>query len=147
MPRYSTLVTGPTRTTWACSGTGTAPGRSLSFYVYRGAVSNNFIIAHDFELAKWYHIIVTMHPTNNQGAGSFAVYIDGEQQPGDTTFIYPRAVERRTCYLGKSSWGRPLLRHEAGHVPHLQLCHTSRAGHGAVRGHHLRADRSGATHL
>jgi len=78
--------------------------RSLSMFVYRGSTPANFIISGDIELGKWYHIIVTMHPTNNQGAGSYAVYIDGEVQPGDTTFVYPRPVPRYNCLLGASSW-------------------------------------------
>ena len=79
--------------------------RTLSFFVYRGDQGQNFVISHDIDINRWYHIIVTMRPTNNQGAGAFVVYIDGEAQPGDSTFIYPRAVARTLCYLGKSSWG------------------------------------------
>ena len=79
---------------------------SLSFFVYRGTVeSYNFIIMSNVQLDQWYHVIVTMHPTNQQGTtAAYGVYINGEAQPGDPTGIYPLPVPRRNCYLGKSNW-------------------------------------------
>jgi len=80
---------------------------TLDFFVYNPNFpqGRNFPVLEDPKVNEWYHIMITGRRTGGgTGMGVFTAYVNGKQTHEAQDFPFPRGIERKQCYLGKSPW-------------------------------------------